>query len=28
MTQAAKGNGFHPDTFTFGGTLQGQRIGY
>jgi DNA invertase Pin-like site-specific DNA recombinase len=28
LTQAAKGNGFHPDTFTFGGTLQGQRIGY
>jgi DNA invertase Pin-like site-specific DNA recombinase len=28
LTQAAKGNRFHPDTFTFGGTLQGQRIGY
>ena len=28
LTQAAKGNGFHPDTVTFGGTLQGQRIGY
>ncbi|ESE43157.1 resolvase domain-containing protein, partial [Shewanella decolorationis S12] len=28
LTQAAKGNRFHPDTFTFGGILQGQRIGY
>ena len=25
---SVKGNRFHPDTFAFGGILQGQRIGY
>ncbi|RZA67835.1 recombinase family protein, partial [Citrobacter freundii] len=28
MIHSAKGNRFHPDIFTFGGILQGQRIGY
>lgn len=28
LTHSAKGNRFHPDIFTFGGILQGQRIGY
>ncbi|EHD1202589.1 Hin recombinase [Escherichia coli] len=28
MTYSVKGNRFHPDTFAFGGILQGQRIGY
>ncbi|EBF7368785.1 recombinase family protein, partial [Salmonella enterica] len=27
MTYSVKGNRFHPDTFAFGGILQGQRIG-